>query len=183
MYGLSNTGSGLNLRNPEYNQSVADHHLHLVLKFAYLKDLDDVDPFNIIGVDISKESEQGKGRVYITAVINYKNTFLVNGKPVIASLALVERVACNTIFSWPFPKTIKASIMNENNALVSGLLGYQFKLEMMVPQRAKKAEIILFSFPVAIQETQDNMNDQGIWNITTELKNTVIHQRQIPGQH
>ena len=28
--------------------------------------------------------------------------------------------------------------MNENNALVSGLLGDQFKMEMMLPQRSKE---------------------------------------------
>ena len=28
--------------------------------------------------------------------------------------------------------------MTENNALVSGILGEQFRLEMMVPQRAKE---------------------------------------------
>ena len=54
------------------------------------------------------------------------------------SLSLREGVARNAIFSWPFLQTIKASKMTENNALVSGLLGEQFKLEMMVPQRAKE---------------------------------------------
>ena len=48
-------------------------------------------------------------------------------------------MACNTIFSWPFLQTIKASIMTENNTLVSGLLEDKFKLDMMVPQRAKEA--------------------------------------------
>ena len=60
MSGLADTGSGSNLGNIEYHQSVAEHHPNLVLKFAYLKDLEDVDPFNISGVDRRKESEQGK---------------------------------------------------------------------------------------------------------------------------
>ena len=47
---LDDTLAGLNLRNLECHQSVAEHHPNLVLKFAYLKDLDDVDPFNISGV-------------------------------------------------------------------------------------------------------------------------------------
>ena len=51
MYGLDNTGAGLNLVNLEYHQSVAEGQLNLVLKFSYLKDLDDVDPFNISGLD------------------------------------------------------------------------------------------------------------------------------------
>ena len=61
MYGLADTGAGLNLGNLEYHQSTADHHLNLVLKFLYLKDMEDVDPFNISGLDRGKESEQVKG--------------------------------------------------------------------------------------------------------------------------
>ena len=47
MYGLADTGSRSNLGNIEYHQSVAERHPNLVLKCLYLKDLDDVDPFNI----------------------------------------------------------------------------------------------------------------------------------------
>ena len=50
MSGLADTRSGLNLVNIEYHQSVAERHPNLVLKFVYMKDLDDVDPFNISGV-------------------------------------------------------------------------------------------------------------------------------------
>ena len=50
MSGLSDIGSGLNLGNIEYHQSVAEQHPNLVLEFAYLKDLDDVDKFNIRGL-------------------------------------------------------------------------------------------------------------------------------------
>ena len=46
-----------------------------MLKFAYLKDLDDEDPFNISGVNRRRESEQGKGGVEVTTVIKYKNLF------------------------------------------------------------------------------------------------------------
>ena len=69
MFGLTNTGAGLNLGNSYYQQSIAEHHPNLVLKFAYLKDLEDVDPCNISGVDKGKESEQGKGEVDVTALI------------------------------------------------------------------------------------------------------------------
>ena len=58
--------------NIEYHQSVAERHLKLVLKFAYLKDLDDVEPFNISGVDRGKESEHGRGGVDVTTVITFK---------------------------------------------------------------------------------------------------------------
>ena len=58
---LADTGSRLNLGNIEYHRSVSYHQPNLVLKFEYLKNLDDVDPLNISGVDGGKESEQGRG--------------------------------------------------------------------------------------------------------------------------
>ena len=58
---------------------------------------------------------------------------------------------------------------------------------MMVPQRSKeapkKSEGLPVSLPVSVKETQDNMNGRGSRNITLDPKNTVIYQRQIPGQH
>ena len=83
---------------------------------------------------------------------------MVNGKLVTLSIAIREGVACNTIFSWPFLQTIQASIMTNNNALVSELLGEQFRLEMMVPQiykeETKTSEGLPVSLPVAIQGKQ-----------------------------
>ena len=49
-----------------------------MLKFAYFKDMEDVDPFNISGLDRGKETEQGEVRVHVTALITYKTTFEVN---------------------------------------------------------------------------------------------------------
>ena len=54
MSGLDETGAGLTLLNMEYHQSVTDQHPNLVLKFAYLKDMDDVGPFDISGVGLNK---------------------------------------------------------------------------------------------------------------------------------
>ena len=54
MSGLADTGSGLNLENHGYNQSVAERHPNLVLKFAHLKDPEDVDLFNISVVEGGK---------------------------------------------------------------------------------------------------------------------------------
>ena len=45
MFGLMDIRSGLNLVNPEYRQLVADNNPNLVVKLAYLKDMDDVYPF------------------------------------------------------------------------------------------------------------------------------------------
>ena len=51
MFCLADIGSVSNLGNMDHHQSVAECHTNLVPNFAYLKDLDDVDPFNISGVD------------------------------------------------------------------------------------------------------------------------------------
>ena len=117
--------------------------------------MEDVDPFNIGGINGGKEREQGKGGVDVTEVITYKNPLVVNGKPATVLLALGEGVAHNTIFSWPFLQTIKASITTKNNDLVSGLLGEQFRLEIIVPKISKEAprtsEGLPVSSPVSIQ--------------------------------
>ena len=44
----------MNLLSIEYHQSVAELHPNLVLNLAYLKDMDDVDPFHISGVGVVK---------------------------------------------------------------------------------------------------------------------------------
>ena len=142
MYGLANTGSGLDLVIIEYHQSVAERHPNFVVKFSYLKDLEDMDPFNISGVDRGKEGEQVKLVVDITAVITYKTPFVVNGKPGTVSPDLGEGATCNTIFSWPFLQTIKASIMTKNNDLVSGLLGEHFRLQIWFHKESRKHQNI-----------------------------------------
>ena len=55
MSSSDDTGAGLNLGNLEYHQLVAECHPSLVFKFAYLKVLEDVDPFNISGLDGGKK--------------------------------------------------------------------------------------------------------------------------------
>ena len=55
--------------------------------------------------------------------------------------------------------------MNKNNSLVCGILGEKFKMERMVPQRAKESqktsEGIPVSLTVAIPETQKKREDRG----------------------
>ena len=60
MFGLDDIGAWLNLVNLEYHQSVVEYHPSLVLKFVYLKDIEDMDPFNISGVEGGREIENGK---------------------------------------------------------------------------------------------------------------------------
>ena len=56
MFEFANTGARLNKVNMDFHQSVAEIHPNLVPELAYFKDLDDMDPFNISGVDGGKES-------------------------------------------------------------------------------------------------------------------------------
>ena len=146
-----------------------------------------MDPFKKSVLDGGKYSEYRKVGLDFTAVISYKNSFVVNGKPVIVSLLLGEGVACNTIFSWKLLQIIKAAIMPYNNTLVSRILVEQFKLEIMVQQRSKESPKISVLLPVslsvAIPETQNNTEDIGRMYIIVELKKTVIHQYQIPDQY
>ena len=88
MYGVCDVGAGLNLGNIERHQSVAERHPNLVLQFVYLKDLDDMDPFNISIIEGEKYSKEGKGGVYVTKVITYKSPLVLNRKPVTASFTL-----------------------------------------------------------------------------------------------
>ena len=78
MFGLANTGSGLNLVNMDYHKSVTERHPNLVLNFAYLKDMDDVGTFNKSGVDGGKGSKQEIGGFHVTEVITYKNPMVGN---------------------------------------------------------------------------------------------------------
>ena len=75
-------------------------------------------------------------------------------------LTLGEGVECNTIFSWPLLKAIKASIITKNNAPVSGIMIENFNMEMMVTQISKKipktSERLPVSLLVAISETKNN---------------------------
>ena len=59
MFGLSDIGAGLKQGNQDLHQSVVKCHPNLVLKFAYLEDLGDIDPFNISGVYGVKEVKNG----------------------------------------------------------------------------------------------------------------------------
>ena len=55
MFGLLDTEDGLNLVNMEYHQSFEEHQHNLVLKFSYVKDMENVDPLTISGVDGGRE--------------------------------------------------------------------------------------------------------------------------------
>ena len=55
--GLADTGAGLNLVNLDYHQSVVERRPNSVFKSAYLKDMEEVYPFNTSGLEKGKEGE------------------------------------------------------------------------------------------------------------------------------
>ena len=57
---MADTGYELNMENMEDHKLVEERHYNLVVKFSYLRYLDDVDLFNTSGADEGKEGEQGK---------------------------------------------------------------------------------------------------------------------------
>ena len=54
MFGLDDAGDRMDLGNIDYHHLVAERHPNLVLKSAYLKELENLDTFNISGVDGGK---------------------------------------------------------------------------------------------------------------------------------
>ena len=60
-------------------------------------------------------------------------------------------------------------------------------MEMMSPKRAieapKISEGLPVSLPVENPEMKNNIEERGGMDSTVGLKKTVIHQRQISGQH
>ena len=77
--------------------------------------------------------------------------------------------------------------MTNNNALVIGLLGEQFNMEVMAPQRSKESprtpKELSVLLQVSIIEKQNNMEDRGSMDRMVELKKTIIHQLQIKDQN
>ena len=72
-------------------------HPNLVVRFSFLKDMDYTNQFFISEVGGVKENEQGKVGVYVTAIITYENTFMVNTQLMTLYIYLGEVLACNDI--------------------------------------------------------------------------------------
>ena len=140
--------------------------------------MEDMETFKISGVGSGKEGEEDKGGIDVTAVITYKTPFVVNGQQVTVSFALGEGVACNTIFSYPFLYAIKGSVLTESNTLVSGMLGETFRLELMIPPRAREAPKTVGGMPTSLVARGSQKEEKEV-----EVQETVLHKRHMPGQH
>jgi hypothetical protein len=140
---MIDSGASLNVGRTEYHASIAKQRPDLVHHFAYLKDCEGMQPFGIGSVNGDGPSTT------IDAAITYKTPYVYQGRPVVVTFALGNSIATNSILSFPFLQSIKATIMFENMTCVSAALGDSFRLEAMVPLRADVAPIIPTEAPAA----------------------------------
>ena len=71
-------------------------------------------------------------------MVSYKTPYKIDGQQVLISLGLGD-FGVKTLFSYPFLKFIKASILLESNTLGSGSLGEDFKLTIKRPEMPTSA--------------------------------------------
>ena len=131
--------------------------------YSPLKDADGMQPFTIGGVNGDGPS------THIDAIITYKTPYVIHGRPVLVTFALGNSIATNSIVSFPFLQSIKATIMFENMTMVSAMLGESFKIDSMVPLRADAAPAIpqdtspTFVTPVGTQHAAANNRNNAKW--------------------
>ena len=139
--GGCDTMCGASIGNLAYHRSVKEKFPHLVAQFECMADLMDQKEFGIGGIE-------GGGQK-VTHIITYKTPFFVNGKQMYISLGLGD-FGIQTLFSFPFLKKLKATIMLESGTVVSGLLGTAFKLTIKRPDTIGMAPSVSEGIPVAL---------------------------------
>ena len=125
---------------------VYKHHPDLVVQFAYLKDIDSMEPFPIGGIGSGNKDLPA---TECLAIITYRMPFVIDGHPVVVSFRLGEEVACNMLYSYPFLSAFKARIMFKNMTLISGKLGEVFLLESAVPLWVNQVPLVPKGVPGA----------------------------------
>ena len=139
---MVDTGASLNVGRTDYHSAIARNRPDLVHHFGLLKDTG-MQPFGIGSVD-------GNGAAtMIDSIITYKTPYVIRGQPVTVTFALGSSIATNSILSFPFFQSIKASFLFENMTCISSLLGDSFKFDLMVPLRADNAPTIPADAPAA----------------------------------
>lgn len=133
---MVDTCAGLNLGRLSYYQHIAEKQPHLVQSLVFLKDVDNMEEFDLGGVDEKGNSAR------VTAVVTYFTPFRVQGQPVCISFGLAETASTNTIHGLPFLRATHSAIFLDGDAeesLVCQRLGTTFPLTYMVPLRADRA--------------------------------------------
>ena len=133
---------GASIGSLKYHETFIKKHRYLVTQFINLDDSPDQNSFTIGGID-------GKGGTKVTHLVSYKTPYRIDGKQVLISLGLGD-FSVKTLFSYPFLKYIKASILLESNTLVSGALGEAFKLTIKRPEMPSTAASAPEGIPLAL---------------------------------
>ena len=163
---------GANIGNYKYHASFVQKNPQLVAQFIDLEEAVDQNSFTIGGIE-------GNGGTRVTHLVSYKTPYRINSKVVIISLGLGDFVV-RTLFSYPFPKSLKASILLESNTLVCGALGAAFKLTIKRPEPpSASAPTASDGIPIALMakasksvETLSSMSEQ----LTNAFAQMAIHR-------
>lgn len=127
----------------KYHESVVKKYPHLVVQFEAMEDLVDQKGFGIGGIGGDERGTR------VTHIVTYKTPFRVNGQQVLLSLGL-GNFGIKTLFSYPFLKSIRSTIMLESSTLVIGLLRTAFQMVIKQPERAATAPSATEGVPVAL---------------------------------
>lgn len=138
--------------------------------FSYLKDCDGLSPFGLGGV-VNGENEESSDD--IEASITYKTPFVVNGREVLITLGLGKNVACNSIISWPFMQSLKASLITDSKVLILGLIGAVLPYENMVPLRANVAPANAAGVPPSFLTRPSSFTSPMLVAQVEELRKTI----------
>ena len=133
---MVDSGSGLNLGSLSYHRSIADKCPQVVEEFTNLTEAENLNEFDIGGVDTRANSTK------ITAVVTYKTPYRVNGRPVHVSFGLSEHASINTILGLTFIRATRCAVLfsnDGNESLVCQELGATFRLDYHPPHRANAA--------------------------------------------
>ena len=126
---MIDTGAGLSLGRFQYHKAIQEKYPELVHQFEMLDDLEGCDPFSIGGVG------EGGTEPMVIAIITYKTPFVVNGQPMLFTMALSKETSVNTIFGLPFLKSLKAAVLLESDLCLLGRLGKTYLVDYSVPRR------------------------------------------------
>ena len=105
---------GASIGRLKYHDKFIKNNPHLVAQFINLENSPYHNGFNIGGID-------GKGGTKVSHLASHKTPYEIDGYQVLISLELGD-FGVKIFFSYPFLKLIKASILLDNNTLVSGAL-------------------------------------------------------------
>jgi hypothetical protein len=111
-----------------YHEHIVELFPHLINRFVDYK-TEGIKPLIIGGIE-----EHGDG-IYITAEVNYKTPYFIDGVPVELIVGLSDEMSANTIFGLPLQNKAKFIINFEEQAVTSMTFRSNFQLFFQQPTR------------------------------------------------